>query len=387
MTAPPGAAAVEDAVAAVRPRAAGDDPRAVFAAGAWTVLAEPGDRVAGALVASMGAADALEAVRMATPPVTSRELRDGFARWRIRLDEEVLLRAFRNAAHLGIRLLVPGDPDWPAGLDDLGQQAPIALWALAPPGPMPDLARSVAVVGTRTPTAYGRRVATELAAGLADRGFAVVSGAAYGIDGVAHRGALTNGGLTAAVLGGGLDRLYPSGHADLLRRIAAEGAVLSEYPCGSTPNRWRFLDRNRLIAAIGRATVVVEAAHRSGALSTAGHAASLARPLGAVPGSVHSALSAGCHRVLREYGGTAVRDAADAAELAAGPGATPEPDGLEAPRDPVEQRVLDVLTRASRPVAELARRAGLSPADATAALGMLTLTGDAREAEGGWRRP
>lgn len=116
----------------------------------------------------------------------------------------------------------------------------------------------------------------------------MVSGAAFGIDGAAHRAALLAGGTTIAVLAGGVDRPYPRAHTHMLDRIAATGAVISEVPCGSEPTKWRFLQRNRVIAALGDATVVVEAGHRSGALNTAGHAAAMSRPLGAVPGPVTS---------------------------------------------------------------------------------------------------
>jgi DNA processing protein len=376
------------AVEGVRPGVA-DADRALdaFARGTWTGVAEPGDGVAGAFVGAFGAAEALAVLSGGTPPSGRPELAEGFDRWRARLDVETALRAFRNAAHLGIRLLLPGDDGWPNGLDDLGVHAPIALWCLGDPDAVARLRRSVALVGARAATGYGERVATDAAAGLSDRGFAILSGAAYGIDGTAHRAVLASGGTTVAVLAGGLDRFYPSGHEQLLRRIAAEGAVLAELPCGFAPTKWRFLQRNRLIAAASRATVVLEAGARSGSLNTAGHAAALARPLGAVPGSVYSATSAGCHRLLREYDAVCVRDAADMAELVADPGDGGTLDGLEPPADPIERRVLDALGARSRPTAEVARRAGLSVTDAAGALGMLALEGAAEQGgDGGWRR-
>ena len=388
MSAPMGIAeaAIEDAVRAVRPGAADDDPSAVFAAGAWTSVAEPGDRVAAQVIERLGAASALDALWRDALPSPERETAEAFDRWRPRMDPIVLQRSFRNAAHLGIRLLVRGDADWPTGLDDLGVHGPKALWALAPAGRVPALGRSIALVGARNATGYGERVAEEAAHGLAGRGFAIVSGAAIGIDGTAHRVALASGGLTAAVLAGGLDRFYPSEHADLLHRIARQGAVVSEMPCGASPTRWRFLQRNRLIAAISRATVVLEAGSRSGSLNTAGHAASLGRPLGAVPGSIFSASSAGCHKLFREYDAVCVRSAADMAELAADPMAAVELDGFERAADPLEQRVLDALGRSPRVALDIARRAGVSPAEAFSALGLLALVGDAKEAPNGWIR-
>jgi len=233
--------AVEAAARAVRP--AGGDLEEVFARGAWTGIAEPGDGVAGALLQAYGPVDALAALATGTRPFEDPALSAAFDRWRPRLDAATLLRAFHNAAQLGIRLLVPSDPDWPGGFDDLGAHAPLALWALGSADVLAALARSIALVGARAATGYGEQVAAEAAAGLVDRGFAIVSGAAYGIDGTAHRAALASGGATVAVLAGGLDRFYPSGHAALLQRIARDGAVLAELPCGFAPTKWRFLQR------------------------------------------------------------------------------------------------------------------------------------------------
>jgi DNA processing protein len=383
-------AILDDLVRAVRPGGSDEDPAAVLAAGAWTTLVEPGDRIAGALIDVLGPAEALDALRLDAPPTTNPELRRAFDRWAPRLDEASFVRAFRNAAHIGARLLVPGDADWPVGLEDLAEHGPLALWALAPSGPVPRVDRSVALVGSRSASPYGERVTADAACGLADRGFAVVSGAAMGIDGVAHKATLASGGVTVAVLAGGLDRFYPAQHTELLHRIAREGVVLSEMPCGARPMRERFLKRNRLIAALSRATVVVEAGLRSGAANTAGHAAELGRGLGAVPGSVYSAASAGTHRLLREYGAVLVRDAADMAELAHDPDGAVMLDGLDAlPSAGAadEARLLDVLTKRAKPIPELAALAGLSLADTSAALGMLSLTGAAMEGPRGWFRP
>jgi DNA processing protein len=345
--------------------------------------------VAGAVIGALGAEAALDALRLGAAPSGSAEVRKAFDRWRPRLDEEVLVRAFRDAARVGARLLVPGDGDWPAGLDDLQAHAPIALWALAPSGPLPAFERSVAVVGARSATPYGERVAQETAYGLAERGFAVVSGGAVGIDRAAHLGALAGGGLTVAALAGGPDRFYPAQNAELLARIARQGVVLSEMPCGARPMRERFLHRNRLIAAMSRATVVVEAGLRSGAANTAAHAAQLGRPLGAVPGSVFSATSAGTHRLIREFDAVLVQNAAETAELAKDPDEAVTLDGVDRlmqPDDPNERRVLDVLTHHPRSTLEVAARAGLGLTDTAAALGMLVLTGAALQAAGGWSR-
>jgi len=277
----------------------------VFARAAWTGIAEPGDGLAGLLVGSLGAETALTAVLESWTPTRLAELlrqngfddgedelgtslEQGLLRWRPRLSATEVVHSLQQAERVGARLLLPHDESWPRALDDLGAHAPVALWLRGRLAALAGLENSLALVGARAATGYGEHVAMEAAAGLVDRGFTIVSGAAYGIDGMAHRAALASDGLTVAFLAGGVDRFYPSGHDALLTRIAADGAVLSELPCGAAPTKWRFLQRNRLIAASSLATVVLEAGWRSGSLNTAGHAAALGRPLGAVPGPVTS---------------------------------------------------------------------------------------------------
>jgi DNA processing protein len=211
------------------------------------------------------------------------------------------------AAAAGARLVVPEHPEWPAeafaAFDAAGSAQvapPLALWVRGP-GRLDELCgHAVAVVGARAATSYGAHVAAELGSGLADRGCTVVSGAAIGIDGAAHRGALGVDGATVAVLACGVDRVYPASHELLLERIAASGLVVSEYPPGGVPGRHRFLVRNRLIAGLAVGTVVVEAGLRSGAQRTASDALSLGRAVMAVPGPVTSAMSVGCHRLVRD---------------------------------------------------------------------------------------
>jgi DNA processing protein len=210
---------------------------------------------------------------------------------------------------------------------------------------------------------------------------------------MAHRAALASSGHTIAFLAGGVDRFYPSGHDALLTRIVEQGAVVSELPCGQAPTRWRFLQRNRLIAAASLATVVLEAGWRSGSLNTAHHAGTLGRPIGAVPGPVTSAASAGCHRLLRDGRASCVTNADEMAELAqlwvAQPVDGVQPDvGHEAPssqRSSEDTRILDALsTKAPRTATDVAARAGLSVAEVRAALGRLGLEGIARERDQGW---
>lgn len=371
------------------PALRGDRPRGAehAAAAVWSVLAEPGDGVAGRLIATHGAVEALGALGGARPPegVPAGEWAAGRGRWTPRLRIEDVERAMQRAAHVGAVLLVPGDEDWPARVDDLGEHAPVALWVRGDPQALV-APRALSVVGARAATGYGEHVAGELAAALAADGATIVSGAAYGIDGAAHRGALS-AGTTVALLAGGVDRAYPSGHATLLADIARTGAVVSETPCGTAPTKWRFLARNRTIAALGDATIVVEAGIRSGSLNTAAHAASLGRPLGAVPGAVTSAASAGCHRMLREMDAVCVTGADDARELAGWASGPVVVDDRGAGRTDDTTRVLDAAsTRVARTADELARRAGLSLGEVQAILGLAAMEGGVERVADGWRR-
>jgi DNA processing protein len=350
-----------------------------------------------------------------TVEASADQITDAFKRWRPRVGSAATLLALRQAARFGMRMLVPGDDDWPQPLGDLDTHAPFALWVRGDPARLHALERSVALVGARAATGYGEHVTIELASGLVDRGFAIVSGAAYGIDGSAHRAALASQGTTVAILAGGLDRFYPSGHEQLIARIADRGVVIAEVPPGTTPTKWRFLLRNRLIAAVSGATVVVEAGWRSGSLNTAGHAATLGRPLGAVPGPITSAASAGCHRLLREYTATCVTTADEIAELVptgfSGTGALsgtggsgprePKPSArtsatgprsaadLRLPTDPTgaRLRVLDAISdRTPRRVERVAELSGLALDRVRAELGLLELEGFILERPSGWMR-
>jgi len=377
----------------------------MFARAAWTGVAEPGDRMAGLTLALLGAPEALRLLLDEPTPerllrrlheagaeeVTPDEATKAVERWTPRVKASAAVLALRQAARVDARLLIPGDELWPAGVDDLGSHAPIALWMRGTDAAVAALPRSIALVGARAATGYGEHVTMEASAGLVDRGYAVVSGAAYGIDGMAHRAAIASEGTTIAFLAGGVDRFYPSGHDALLTRIVEDGAVLSELPCGQAPTKWRFLQRNRLIAAASRATVVIEAGWRSGSLNTAGHASFIGRPLGAVPGPVTSAASAGCHRLIREYTAICVTNAAEMAQLAPLAGTTSGHGGVEEAEEGGRgqtsdmTRLLDALSiRAPRDSADVAARAGLSLSTVRALLGQLALDGAASERERGW---
>src|SRR5690606_585095 len=238
------------------------------------------------------------------------ELGEAVARWAPRWQPALLHAALEQGIRRGIALVVPGDGSWPRGFDDLGPHAPVCLWVKGDPSALSD-GVATSIVGARSATPYGEHVAGLISGDLVRLGVTIVSGAAYGIDGAAHRAALQLDGRTVAFVAGGVDRVYPAGHANLLQQIGATGAVVAECAPGTTPTRWRFLARNRLIAALGAATIVVEAGYRSGSINTAGHAASLGRALGAVPGPVTSSTSAGCHRLLRDYDAVCVTSADD----------------------------------------------------------------------------
>jgi len=379
-----------------------------FALGAWTGVVEPGDAVGGVVRSLLGPTVGLRLVLEAAvghddpcagllagalveagatrDDVERLDLGRALTRWRPRLETSVILRSFRTATVVGSRLLVPGTPLWPEALDDLGHHAPVALWARGPAS-VPAPTSSIAIVGSRAATAYGEQVSAELAGGVADRGLAVVSGAAYGIDGAAHRAALAASATTVAVMAGGVDHLYPAGHDALLRRVIETGLVISEAPCGGKPSRWRFLQRNRLIAALTAATVVVEAGGRSGSLNTAAHAQSLGRPVGAVPGPVTSPSSVGCHALIRSGLAECVTGADEVLALA-GVSTDLVVASYEGRRlDPETMRVLDALsTTATRETDELAVASGLSLETVRDVLAELDLSGAARRSGSGWRR-
>ena len=243
------------------------------------------------------------------------------------------------------------------------------------------LAPRVAVVGARSCSAYGAQVARSLARDLASAGLVVVSGLARGVDGGAHRGALEGGGRTVAVLGCGIDRDYPRSHAELARRIVASGAVVSEYPPGVEPAPWRFPARNRIIAGLSLATVVVEARERSGALITADFALELGRDVFAVPGEITSGLSTGTNDLLRQGAAplTSVRDVLEAL------GIEPEPAAGATAVTDAALTVLSILGDGACGVDELTRATGLSSAEVAAALVELELGGMAAQADGVYR--
>lgn len=394
----------EEAAAGALPQERADE---ILARIVWSRLTEPGDEVAGMLIDALGAGESLDLVASRTPAreiaarmrdalgedeaPNARRIAAGIERWFARLSRAESVADLDRGAALGMSVLVPDDPAWPASLADLGHHAPRSLWMRGDPASLS--AFSLAVVGARACSGYGSQVTAELTESACSAGAVIVSGAAYGVDAVAHRTALATGTPTVAVLAGGLDVPYPASHAQLLERIAGAGAVCSEMVPGSAPTRWRFLQRNRLISSLADATLVTEAGVRSGSLNTAGHSAELGRPLGAVPGPITSTASTGCHRLIREYGASLVSGAADVRELLGLGDALeewPAGEGAGAERQPsLHRRVMDALPlRGSRAAPDIAKRAGLGLEQVLGALAELELLGqvlaDSREGERRW---
>jgi DNA protecting protein DprA len=210
------------------------------------------------------------------------------------------------------RLITPIDEDWPVQVNDLAAP-PIGLIIKGNISALHQ--RSLAIVGTRNPTSYGARIAGDFAAGFADREWAIVSGGAYGIDSYAHKGALIAEGVTVAVIASGIDINYPAGNTRLFAEICESGVMVTESMPGQRALPHRFLTRNRLIASISKATLVVEAAFRSGSLRTARDAAEMFRPVMAIPGPINSPTSEGCHRLIGERAAEIVTSVADAVEF------------------------------------------------------------------------
>ncbi|ARP72573.1 DNA processing protein DprA [Streptomyces pluripotens] len=332
---------------------------------------EPGDETGGRWVREFGVREVVRRLLAGGEPLPGAS----GARWaglvaRARRAEPERDLALAHA--VGARFVNPGDPEWPSQLDDLKDARPIGLWVRGRPDLRMWALRSVAVVGARACTDYGAHVAATLSAGLAEHGWVVVSGGAYGIDGAAHRGALAAHGATVAVLACGVDRVYPPGNAALIDRIAEQGLIVGELPPGDHPTPSRFILRNRVIAALTRGTVVVEAACRSGSLATVRAAQRLGRFTMGVPGPVTSGCSAGVHELLRGEA-VLVTDAAEVIELVGGMGElAPVRRGPVLPRDllePAAQAVLAALPgNRAGPVREIALGAVTSRDEAIARL-------------------
>jgi DNA processing protein len=363
---------------------------------AWAYLsrvAEPPCRELSALVATLGPVEAANRVKEGRVSETLAE------RTEARRKIDCGARDLDLLNRLGGRLVTAADTEWPllafTAFAGVGTQQraeahpPLALWVTGPARLDEVAERAAAIVGTRAATTYGEHVAAELAAGLAERDVAVVSGGAYGIDGAAHRAALAADGFTVAVLAGGIDVSYPAGHAALLHRIGEEGVIVTEYPPGLRPQRHRFLTRNRLVAALAGATVVVEAGARSGAANTAAWARALGRRVCAVPGPVTSSASVGCHVLLRA-GAHLVTRADEVLELVGHVGELAA--DVERPASALDElgdselRVYDALpARGARTADEIAVASGLPPTRVLGPLSMLEIAGLVVRQGGRWK--
>ena len=323
-------------------------------------------------------------------------------RWNRRMERTLNAEA-HMAATCGAWLVTPADPLWPPQLNDLGPARPYGLWCRGDSRHLLDLASapSVALVGSRDPSIYGTEATTHLAAELARRGYTVISGGAMGIDIAAHRAALTQQGSdlpTIAFMAGGLDRLYPAQNSDVLNMIVDRGLIMSEVSVGNTPTRWRFLERNRLIAALARHTIVVEARWRSGALNTARHALEIGRTLWAVPGQINSPNSVGTNRLLRDGLAQTLTEAADILEYDAAAGFELGTEHESEWDRAASSSALDELTerqgrvwddlspRSYRGVDEIAAALGLSARDVMADLFHLGRCGLAESSGTSWRK-
>jgi DNA processing protein len=361
---------------------------------ALTTLAEPGNRAVWEMVESGGAPATLD--RLLRGDIPESTLRAAvIARTSAGDPRRLAEAALRRARRLGARIVVPADADWPSGLRSLATleldvggrvnrdvRPPLCLWARGAHLLDQAFERSVAIVGARAATGYGTHVTTDIAFGLAEREWTVVSGGAFGIDAAAHRAALAAGGLTVAVLACGIDRPYPAGNASLFEHIAESGLLITEWPPGAEPLRHRFLIRNRVIAAATRGTVVVEAAARSGASQTMSRVLALNRIAMVVPGPVTSAMSVGCHELLREQPQTrlvtglphVLEEVGRIGEYLAEP-----PSGRRHPRDSLDEESALVLEAVPRRGAadpeELAARAGVGLRTVLRKLALLEMTG------------
>ena len=363
-----------------------------LARAALSRLSEPGDPRFTELTTELGAVELHERL------LAQRDVNDLLADVALRLASAEPQRELDRAARLGIRFVIPGDAEWPdqvgdlAGAGELHERggAPIGLWVKGPLR-LDQLAGSVAVVGSRSSTTYGDSAAGEIGAMVARSGAAVISGAAFGIDQAAHRGAIAMDRPTVAVLACGADKVYPEAHTALIRHIAATGAVVSEAALGCAPQRVRFLARNRLIAALARGTVIVEAANRSGALNTANWANRLHRVVLGVPGPVTSATSAGVHHLIRTGGAGLVTNGAEVLEAigAAGDHLLEDPRGPATARDRLstrQQQVLDAVPVSRGAGSDsVARTAGLGLVEVRRALTHLEQRGLVERSDDGWR--
>jgi len=375
----------------------------MLAAVAWNQLCEPGDSTAGKLVDSLGAVAALDCLinRVAAGQIAltaqgsgnafdgltkdeiSKLIADGLERWMPRLNYSTLIENLEILNRVGAQIIFESQDSWPSGLQDLGFHRPRMLWYRGSRDVISSASASVSVVGARASTSYGEKITQELTAAIVDAGVTVVSGGAYGIDAIAHRTALAMGGKTIAVMAGGLDSLYPRTNHQLLSRIISDGAVVAEVPARVAPSKWRFLQRNRLIAAMSQSTLVVEAGFRSGARNTANRAAMLDRRVFAVPGPITSPASQGCNLMIAERVAELIQSPKDFLELTG----LQQLDNVDqlAGLGALETRALDAIGFEELTTHEVALAAGLTASETNFALSALQLLGFVSNRRSRWR--
>lgn len=348
----------------------------------WNALVEPGDRIAGELIRSLGASSALEAFLERRD--LGESVQKAFERWAPRYRNDLFEEKLQLAQKHDLKLLLPSDREWHSDFNNLGAHSPLLIWYRGNLDHFNRLDRKVGVVGSRNATHYGQRITSELTSVLVEENAAVISGGALGIDSVAHRTALGLKGLTLAFMAGSLDCLYPAANYELFDSIGHKGLLLSELAPGSRPTRWRFLQRNRLIAALSDATIVTEAGWRSGSINTVNHACELSRPVFAVPGPITSPASAGCNRLIRDGLANLLLDVSD---LPSELGWKDLTIFDETSLGSLEVRALDALTRKLQSADKILVESGLSIDELRIALGSLKLIGLAEcGADGLWKR-
>jgi DNA processing protein len=377
-----------------------------FAAIFWSVMCEPGDGFAGLLVAALGLSGALETELsgLGSSQVKAHLMQSGLGtheidrfgvfekahlqareRWQPRLSLELVRQAIYRIKKVHGEIITPNSSKWPAQLNDLGFHAPMALWVRGRNESIESLQRSIAIVGSRGATSYGEKVTGAMVSALAPNGFSIVSGGAYGIDAAAHKSTLALQGNTVAVMAGGVDRLYPTGNLDLLKRIMETGAVISELPPGSTHTKWRFLQRNRLIAALAQSTLVVEANWRSGSLNTVSHSERLEREVFAIPGPISSPKSAGTNKLIADGRAQLVVGGQDLLDRLGVQVQMPNANQL-AGMGAIEVRVLDAIGFSSLEISEICSAAGLTRDEARFGLANLELDGLVLRRDNTWMR-
>lgn len=357
------------------------------AAGCIAMITEPGDRMAGALARCLGklalvehlidgleTKSVVEALNQLGQLDSCRQsfgdlegtLSDSRQRWLPRFSKSRLAHLFAQSAALKLQLLTPEDAIWPVGLDDLHDSAPALLFIEGERSTLADLSQAVSIVGSRVATSYGLQVTSSLVRELAQVSRPTVSGGAVGIDAQVHRASIERELPTLAVMAGGMDRKYPSANFKLFKKISDQGALLSELPPGVAPTRWRFLQRNRLIAALTPTTVVIEAGIRSGSIRTANNALELSRELYAVPGSVLSGTSLGTNALIAD---NKAQILCDLKYFATGAQAIPNQQIESA----LAKRAHDAIRESGFPsLPEVAKLAGLTLSESELALRELT---------------